>query len=196
MVLANYENILVLGDFNSQMSQTHMKDFCDVYNLENLIKEPTCYKNPNNPSSIDLMLTNRKSSFCNSMASETGLSDCHEMTVTVLKMYIKKKKPIYIKYRCYKIFIERNFRLDLLRCFELLDEESINYDYFLDIFLNVLNKHAPMKQKIVRGNQSPFMTKDLSKAIMLWSKLKNKFNKCPNDENLRLYKKQRNFCVN
>ena len=48
--LANYDNFLVLGVFNSQMSETHMKDFCDLYNLENLIKEPTCYKNPNNPS--------------------------------------------------------------------------------------------------------------------------------------------------
>ena len=78
------------------MPETHMKDFCDLYNLQNLIKEPTCYINPNNPSSIDLMLTNRKSSFCNSMAIETGSSDCHKMTVTVLKMYIKKKEPIYI----------------------------------------------------------------------------------------------------
>ena len=60
------------------------------------------------------------------------------------------------------------------------------------VYLIVIN----MKQKIVTGNQSPFMTKDVSNAIMLRSKLKNKFNKCLNDENLRLYKKQRNFCVN
>ena len=73
------------------MSEMRMKDFCDLYDLENLIEEPKCFKNPNNPSSIDLMLTNRKSSFCNSRASETGLSDCHKMTVSVLKMYIKKK---------------------------------------------------------------------------------------------------------
>ena len=45
------------------MSEMHMKDFCDLYDLENLIKEPTCFKNPNNPSSIDLMLTNRKRMF-------------------------------------------------------------------------------------------------------------------------------------
>ena len=195
-VLANYDNFLVLGDLNSQMSETHMKDFCDLYNLENLIKEPTCYKNPKNPSSIDLMLTNRKNSFCNSMAIETGLSDCHKMTVTVLKMYIRKKEPRCIKYRCYKNYNERKFKNDLLNCFEMWDEESINYDKFLDIFLRVLDKHAPLKQKVVRGNQSPFMTKELSKAIMQRSKLKNKFNKCPNDENLTLYKKQRNYCVN
>ena len=59
--------------------------------LKNLIKEPTCFKNPNNPSSIGLMLTNRKGSFCDSRALETGLSDCHKMNVSVVKMYIKKK---------------------------------------------------------------------------------------------------------
>ena len=37
-----------------------MKDFCELYNLENLIKDPTCYKNASNPSSIDVILTNRK----------------------------------------------------------------------------------------------------------------------------------------
>ena len=29
-----------------------MMDLCEMYNLQNLIKEPTCYKNANNPSSI------------------------------------------------------------------------------------------------------------------------------------------------
>ena len=195
-VLADYENFLLLGDFNSQISETHMKNFCDLYDLENLIKGPTCYKNPNNLSSIDLMLTHRKGSFYNSMAIETGLSDCHKMTLTVFKLYVKKKEPRYIKYRCYKNFNEIHFRLDLLNCFEVLEQESINYDNFLDIFSKVLNIHAPLKKKIIRGNHSPFMTKALSKAIMQRSKFKDKFNKCPNDENLRLYRKQRNFCVN
>ena len=172
-----------------------MKDFCELYSLENLIKEPTCYKNPNNPSLIDLMLTNRKNYFCNSTTIETGLSDCHKMTVTVLKTFIKKKGPRIIKYRCYKNYNERSFKHDLLNCFEMVDEEFINYDKFLNIFLKVLNKHAPLKHKTVRGNQSPFMTKELSKAIMLRSKLKNKHNKCPNDENLKIYRKQRNYCV-
>ena len=52
--LANYDNILLLGDFNSNMSEEPMMDFCDMYNLQNLIKEPTCYKNANNPSSLSL----------------------------------------------------------------------------------------------------------------------------------------------
>ena len=34
----------MLGDFDSTVSETDMKDFCEIYDLHNLIKEPTCYK--------------------------------------------------------------------------------------------------------------------------------------------------------
>ena len=44
------------------------------------------------------------------------------------------------------------------------------YSIFTRIFQNVLNRHAPIKQKKVRGNHAPFMTKDLSKGIMNKSK--------------------------
>ena len=40
-----------------------MIDFCETPNLENLIKVPMCFKNPINPSSIDVILTNRKIAF-------------------------------------------------------------------------------------------------------------------------------------
>ena len=40
-------------------------------------------------------------------------------------------------------------------------------------FLKVLNKHAPIKTKYLRANHSTFVTKELSKAIMLRSKLRN-----------------------
>ena len=172
-----------------------MQEFCDMYNLENLIKEPTCFKNPNNPSSIDVMLTNRSDSFQNSMTIETGLSDHHTMTITVLKIYFKKKGPISINYRNYKFFDEIQFRNDLIEQLTLFDIEYMGYDDFKDIFMSVLNKHAPMKKKVVRGNNAPFMNTILSKAFMHRSKLKNNYNKNPTEENKALYNRQRNFCV-
>ena len=39
------------------------------------------------------------------------------------------------------------------------------------------------------------MNKVLSKAIMTRSRLRNRYNRNPSEENLLLYKKQRNFCV-
>ena len=42
-------------------------------------------------------------------------------------------------------------------------------------FQNTLEKHAPLKFKNIRGNQVPFMTRKLSKAIMNKSRLRNKY---------------------
>ena len=53
-----YDNILFLGDFNSQPLENCKNDFCNVYKLSNIVKEPICFKNPNNPSCIDLFLAN------------------------------------------------------------------------------------------------------------------------------------------
>ena len=56
-------------------------------------------------------------------------------------------------------------------------------------FLTVLNKEAPLKAKFLRHKNNPFMTKELGKAIMKRSQLKNKYNKNRN------YEQERNFCV-
>ena len=77
-LMANYDNLLLIGDFNSETPEQDMADFCELYSLENLIKKPTCYKNPINPSSIDLILTNKMEMFQNSIVMETCLSDHHK----------------------------------------------------------------------------------------------------------------------
>ena len=147
-----------------------------------------------NPSSIDVILTNRKRTFLNSSVIETGLSDHHKMVSTFLKTDFKKKNRKEVHYRSYKNFDINAFRLELFRN---LNNYNINNEYedFLQIYMSVLNKHAPTKKKYVRGNQAPFMNKTLAKAFMHRSKLKNKFNKNPSNTNKMLYNKQRNYCV-
>ena len=82
-----YDNFLVVGDFNSQMTESAMENFCGTHHLHNLIKDPTCFKNPDRPSCIDLLLTNFPKSFSKSQTLETGLSDFHKLTLTVLKIH-------------------------------------------------------------------------------------------------------------
>ena len=191
-LMGNYDNLLLIGDFNSVISEKDMVDFCELYGLVNLIRKPTCYKNPLNPSSIDLILTNKKCMFQNSIAIETGLSDHHKGIFTVIKTFIKKLQPNIINYRCYKNFSMEEFRRELITSLDNFRGGILKYD----IFMTILNIHAPQKKKVVRGNNAPFMTKTLTKAIMHRSKFKNKFNNNPTTENNSLYKKQRNFCVN
>ena len=197
--LGKYDNILLIGDFNSETTETSMNEFCDTYNLNNLIKVNTCYKNPKNPSCIDLMLTNRTRSFQDSQAIEIGISDCHKMTISVLKAYIPKQAPICISYRDYKNYDSNLFHLQLLEKLNELDDNNTCYDNFQDIFMKLLNSHAKMKRKYVRANNGPFMNRCLSniyKAIMNRSRLKNRYLKNPNKENEIKFKRQRNYCVN
>ena len=82
---AHYENTILIGDFNFSIDDTHMESFCESYRFKSLIKDPTCFKNPESPSCIDLILTNNPYSFQNSWVIETGLSDFHKMIVSVMK---------------------------------------------------------------------------------------------------------------
>ena len=65
-----------------------------------------------------------------------------------------------------------------------------------NVFLQVLNAQAPVKKKIQRFNNNPFMIKQLRKAIMHRSRLKNVFKKSRTPKTWDSYKNQRNFCVN
>ena len=194
-LIVSYENIIVMGDFNSETTEAAMIDFCDMYGLSNLIRKPTCYKNPIKPSCIDLILTNKEKSFQNSNVYETGLSDFHKLTVTVLKMSYQKLKPIIISYRDYKNYNNQDFRDDLL---EKVNSSypNLSEDEFENIFLGILNLHAPLKHKHIRGNQQPFFNKELSKAIMKRSKLRNIYLKNTTLENRNNYVRHRNYCVN
>ena len=63
---------------------------------------------------IDLIVTNRPRSFCNSDSLETGLSDFHKLIVTVLKTFFKKQSSKIISYRNHKNFSNDLFRTDLI----------------------------------------------------------------------------------
>ena len=99
-----------MEDFNAGLDNAALKDFCNLYNLTSLVNKATCYKNPNNPSCIDLVLTKIPKNFQNSSVTETGLSDFHKMVVTVMKMNFQKLEPKIINYRNYRYFSNDRFR--------------------------------------------------------------------------------------
>ena len=49
------------------------------------------------------------------------------------------------------------------------------YDNLVNILVALLDEFAPTKKKRIRGNQSRFMNKDFSKAIMKRSALRSKY---------------------
>ena len=71
----------------------------------------------------------------------------------------------------------------------------VDYNKFQTILCIVLNKHTPIKNKYLRANDSPFITKDLRKLIMNRSRFKNVYIKNKTAENWENYRKLRNECV-
>ena len=69
----SYDNFIILGAFNIEMEEQQIKDFCDNYSLKSLIRQPTCYKSPSNPTCIDLVLTNAPQKFQSTCVLETWL---------------------------------------------------------------------------------------------------------------------------
>ena len=88
-----------------------------------------------------------------------------------MKIFYKKQKPKISQYRSYKNFdnqlFQKEFNSELLK----IDLNKSDPSEFTEIFLSILRKHAPRKQKFIRANKSNLVTKNLRKAIMKRSKL-------------------------
>ena len=101
--VSTYDNVVVMGDFNidvkevTNQSLEKLDIFCETFGLSNLVKRYTCYSSTHK-SSIDLILTNKTSSFQLTKATETGISDVHLLISTYMKTQttrLKSKKFLY-----------------------------------------------------------------------------------------------------
>ena len=99
------------------------------------------------------------------------------MTLTFKRKTFKKYQPKTINYSSNKNFSNEKYRETLIN--NLSKENFINNDdgfqRFCHISLDVLNKHETRKNKHAQGNQMPLFNKELSKAIMTRTKLRNIF---------------------
>ena len=89
----------------------------------------------------------------------------------------------------------QRIKIDLMHEIQRIDFKNIDCEHFKNLFMRTLTYHAPQKRRLVRANNSPFMKKELYKAIMTRSRLKNKFLRLKSIDSRNAYKKQRNLCV-
>ena len=98
---SSYDKRFLIGDFNTETSDPYIDSFIYEHDLQNLVKELTCFKSVENHSCIDLILTNNAMAFQNITTVFTGLSGFHKLVLTVLKTSITKCKPQITPYRDY-----------------------------------------------------------------------------------------------
>ena len=77
-------------------------------------------------------------------------------------------------YRDYNNFSNESFRSLISNKNGNLQDHNV-LDSFLDICKYALDETAPLKQKYIRANNSPFMNKTISREIMKRIRMRNKF---------------------
>ena len=105
-----------------------------------------------------------------------------------------RDSPKMKTYRCFKKFSQKDFLRDL---YFNLNTNNFSYDYrnFEAIFTSTLESYAPIKQRVIKCNDKPFVSNKMRKEIMLRSRLKGIANKSKLPEDYSRYKVQRNKVV-
>ena len=92
-----------------------------------------------------------------------GLSDFHKLVLTVLKITFSKNKPRELVYTNYKYFNSHNFNDEFK--FHFSNENIDSCSKFNQTFLDVLNKHTPLKKKRLRANHASYVSTSMQKDI-------------------------------
>ena len=112
--------------------------------LEYAIKKPTCFQSKN-PSCNELPFTNKKDLFKNSNVLEVVISDHHSLIITALKSQLIKGNTKTKLYCDYSEINMDDFKAELDQ--KLKSGIVTEYSNFKNIFIQVLNNHAPAKGK-------------------------------------------------
>ena len=108
MIYTHFDNKILLGDLNydclDKAKGETVFDLYDIFDIKNLINNPTCFMKNCAQSLVDAILTNRSQCCFNPFNFGCGISDWHNM--------IEKQR---IKYRSYKNFNVESLNDDVSR---------------------------------------------------------------------------------
>ena len=174
--------VIVVGDFNcdteakSPDTKTKtLKEVFDSHSMTQLIRKPTRIdQTTNKATTIDHVWTTEESKLISDAGTVDGISD-HTGIYTIVNTRKEKIEPEKITYRCFKDYSQQNFNDELAQALEdpylkeLLDTEqpSEATDQFTKIFLDIAQKHAPVREKLIKEKkkQAPWFTSELQELM-------------------------------
>ena len=134
-----------------------------------------------------------------SKAIESGLSDFHKMTTTMIRCTYTPHEPVKFTYRDNAKFNKEKFISEFrakklkFKGHTLSTNTAYMYNNLIETLRGMPSVHVPIKQRLICGNQAPFMNKKLSRTIMRRSQLRNKYNKTKSTFDWITWKNQRNL---
>ena len=197
--ICDASSLYIIGDLNVDMmtKSNALADTLDVFNLRNVVRKPTCFKNVLNPSLLDVILTNTPRRLTSVLNVSLGISDFHNFICLATKMCKPKEQISHIVYRSYKHFNEELYLKDLqsapFHVSNVFTDVDDQYWFYCKMLNEIIDQHAPLKKRTVQAKQLPYMNDALRKAINVKGSLRRRFNKTKSNYTWRKYRNQRNY---
>ena len=170
---------------------------CHTLNLTNIITEPTCFKSYS-PTLIDvIMLVTKCRKFIKGFSLDTGINDFHNLIGGILRQYapIPRQKTITYRKLASIDYDKVNDELMYMNL-DAMIQNKINlndkYEVLQNTVINILDRHAPKKQKTIKITDFHCMTKRFRKAILIRNQFRNKFFTHRSLHFQAMYRKHRN----
>ncbi len=167
------KEIIVVGDLNCDVlkpdspSAIALLNFSESVNLTQLIKEPTRVTE-NSTSLIDVIMTSNVNLVENHGVVSSHISD-HYLTYVLVKLKMPKPSVSYICTRSYKNYESDRLLADLQQVpwyeISLVDDVNEMLALFNERFLDVLEKHAPVKIVKIKNRRCPFVNTEIRKLM-------------------------------
>ena len=198
------KEMYILGDLNCNLLQEKLlfniptkklDSLYELYQLTQLINEPTRIT-ITTTSLIDHIVTNTPEKISHSGVVHTGISD-HSLVYAIRKIRVFQKVEDFVEIRNMKNFNETKFVDELLNqhweyIYFFGEEPNSMWEIWKELFLEVLNKHAPLQHKRIRSSKVPWITNKIKGLINTRDNLKRKAIITKLETDLLNYKRTRN----
>ena len=176
-----------------------LSDYAKVCNLHQMVTVPTRVEvNCNGHKSatcIDHIFTNSKDMCSKAVSVPVGFSD-HNLVAVVRKAKVPKAGPKVIVKRSFKSFCQNDFICDINKlqwdnvC--AIDDVDEALDLFTSMFLEVAEKHAPIRKFTVRKRKAGWIDDELRALMAQRDQMKSKSIRSGEEKDWMSYRSLRN----
>ena len=167
----DYENkeTILTRDLNcNYLVYSYRKEIKEIlYRNKQLIKQPTRITGTSK-TLIDIICSNNERTASDTIIKPSAISD-HDLIGINRKMNCQKYIPQKLFTRDYKNHDENAFRRELsLTDWNFLfsnNDFNLSWNAFKDKLLQLVNVHAPITEKMIRGKPAAWLTIDIKVAI-------------------------------
>ena len=193
------KEILLSGDLNvNYLERNHQKELKDVIKMngfKQVIDKPTRITK-DTKTLIDIVITTDQTKIADTIVFPCCISD-HELIGVVRKLHIQKFVPQKSFTQDYSKYTKDQFKDDIRnldwQSFIFSSDINLAWREFKQNFSNIVDKHVPLKETMVRGKISPWFTRTIKTKMIERDYVLKQARRTNSELHWSRYKTMRNF---